>query len=113
MTQFNLYKMYVFMNMVITRVKNNSPDMILTGFDGKFHEKKDELPPEACRPAKKLRKNNVGPDRTGFFFADLFPDRTGPDQIFHPGFVFWTGPDWPGPDHPCVREADNWGLHWL
>ena len=46
MTQFNLYKMYVFINMVVTRVKNRSPDMILTAFDGKFHEKKDELPPE-------------------------------------------------------------------
>ena len=66
MTQFNLYKMYVFMNMVITRVKNRSPDMILTAFDGKFHEKKDELPPEACKLSEKLKKNNVGPDRTGF-----------------------------------------------
>ena len=33
--------------------------MILTAFDGKFHEKKDELPPEACRPPNKLKKNNV------------------------------------------------------
>ena len=42
--------------MVITRVKNRSPDMILTPFDGKIHEKKDELPPETCRPLKKLKK---------------------------------------------------------
>ena len=27
-----------------------SPDMILTAFDVKFHEKKDEIPPGACRP---------------------------------------------------------------
>ena len=32
-------------NMVITQVKNGSPDMILTAFDGKFDEKKDEIPP--------------------------------------------------------------------
>ena len=33
--------------------------MILTPFDMKFHEKKNELPPRACRPLKKLEKNNV------------------------------------------------------
>ena len=49
-TQLNLYKMYVFINMVITRAQNGSPDLILTAFDGKFHEKKDEIPPGACRP---------------------------------------------------------------
>ena len=42
--------MVTFIIMVITRVKNVSPDMILTPFDGKFHEKRDELPPGACRP---------------------------------------------------------------
>ena len=36
-----------------------SPDMILTAFDVKFHETKDELPLGACRPLKKLKKNNV------------------------------------------------------
>ena len=30
--------------------------MILTAFDVKSHEKKDELPPEACRPSKKMKK---------------------------------------------------------
>ena len=35
--------------MVITRVKNRSPDMILTAFEGKFEEKKDEIPPGICR----------------------------------------------------------------
>ena len=73
-------RMYTFINMVMTRVKNRSPDMILTAFDGKFHEKKNELPPEACRPSKKLRKNNVGPDRTGFFVPDFVPDRTRLDS---------------------------------
>ena len=58
-TQFKSYKMYVFMNMLRTNVKNVSPDMILTAFDGKFQEKKDELPPKACRPPNKLTKNNV------------------------------------------------------
>ena len=58
-TQFKRYKIYVFINMAITRVKNGSPDMILTAFDGKFHEKKDELPPKACRPPNKMKKNNV------------------------------------------------------
>ena len=72
--------------MVMTRVKNRSPDMILTAFD----EKKDELPPEACRPSKKVKKNNVGPGRTGFVVPELFfpgPDRTGffvPDLFFGP-----------------------------
>ena len=37
-------------------VKNESPDMILTPFDRKFDEKKDELPPGACRPPNKLKK---------------------------------------------------------
>ena len=36
-----------------------SPDMILTAFDVKFHKKKDEMPPEVCRPLKKLKQNNV------------------------------------------------------
>ena len=36
--------------MVITRVKNGSPDMIPTAFDGKFDEKQDEIPPGICRP---------------------------------------------------------------
>ena len=35
---------------VITRVKNGSPNMILTPFNGKFNEKKDEIPPGAHRP---------------------------------------------------------------
>ena len=42
--------MVTFIKIVITRVKNGSPDMILTPFDGKFYEKKDEIPPGAHRP---------------------------------------------------------------
>ena len=74
--------------MVITRVKNASPSMILTAFDVKFHAKQNEIPPEVCRPFKKpeknqcrkrwtptkFKKNNVGPDRTGF---KQEPDQTG------------------------------------
>ena len=46
----NLTQMNVFINMVITRAKNRSPDMILKPFDGKLNEKKNEIPPRACRP---------------------------------------------------------------
>ena len=42
-------KIVTFINMDITGVKNGSSDMILTPFDGKFHEKKDELPPGVHR----------------------------------------------------------------
>ena len=49
-TQFSLHKMYVFIDMVITRIKNGSPDMISMAFEGKFDEKKDEIPPRICRP---------------------------------------------------------------
>ena len=34
-----------------------SPDMILTPFDVKFHETKDELPPEAWNPQQQIKKN--------------------------------------------------------
>ena len=43
-------KMIIFMNMVITRAKNRSPDLVLTSFDGKFTEKKNEIPLGAHRP---------------------------------------------------------------
>ena len=42
--------------MVITRVTNASPDMILTPLDVNFHETKDGMYPGACRPFKKLKK---------------------------------------------------------
>ena len=43
-------KMYTFINMVMTRVKNRSPDMILTAFDGKFDEKKMRYLPGSIDP---------------------------------------------------------------
>ena len=42
--------MVTFINMVITRLKNGSPDMILVAFEGKFNEENDEMPPGICRP---------------------------------------------------------------
>ena len=42
--------MVTFIKLVITPVKNGSPDMIPIQFDGKFDEKKDEIPPGICRP---------------------------------------------------------------
>ena len=59
--------MYVFINMVITRAKNASPEMILTAFDVKFHEENDEIPPEAHRPLKTLNKKQCrksGPQKS-------------------------------------------------
>ena len=46
--------MVISINMVITRNKNGSPDMILTAFDGKFNDTKDEIPPGACNPSYTL-----------------------------------------------------------
>ena len=43
-------KLIISINIVRTRDTNGSPDMILTAFDVKFHEKKDELPPGAVDP---------------------------------------------------------------
>ena len=39
-----------------------SPDMILTPFDGKFDETKDEIPPGACEPPNKLNNKWVKVD---------------------------------------------------
>ena len=46
----DLSKMVTFINMVITRVENWSPNMIPVAFDRKFDEKQDEIPPGICRP---------------------------------------------------------------
>jgi len=40
----------IIIKMVITRDKNRSPNMILAAFNRNFNEKKDEIPPGACRP---------------------------------------------------------------
>ena len=45
--------------MVITRVKNVFPDMIMTAFDVKFQGKKNGMPPGACRPLKKLKHKHL------------------------------------------------------
>ena len=49
---------YQALGCILTSIVSNShfgkrlvaQDMILAAFDGKFHEKKDEIPPQACRP---------------------------------------------------------------
>ena len=51
--------MSTFINMVITWVKNGSPDVIPTPFDRKFNEKKDEIPPGAHRPPYTTNKFNI------------------------------------------------------
>ena len=45
--------------MVMTQVKNASPDMILTAFDVKFRGKKTGCIPGPVDPLNKLEKNNV------------------------------------------------------
>ena len=42
--------MITFINMVITGVKNGSPDMIPVAFEAKFDEKKDQITPGIYRP---------------------------------------------------------------
>ena len=42
-----------------------SPDMILTAFDVKFHEKKNELPPEAWNPQTKIPKIQKNQSKMG------------------------------------------------
>ena len=59
LTQFYLSKNICFYKYGHSSGPRGSPDMILTAFDLKFQEKKDELPPGACRPSKKLKQNNV------------------------------------------------------
>ena len=45
--------------MVINGVENGSPDMNLVSFDGKFDDKKDEIPLGICRPHM-LQIFNIG-----------------------------------------------------
>ena len=52
---------YLHTNVFFSKYAHNSgprgsPDMILTAFDAKFHEKKDQLPPEARNPQTKITK---------------------------------------------------------
>ena len=59
-TQFNLSKNICFYKYAHNSGARGSPDMILTAFDMKFQEKKDELPPEAWNPqATNLKKTHT------------------------------------------------------
>ena len=49
--------------MVITGVKNGSPDTIPVAFERKFDERKDGIPPGICRPHI-LEIFNIGDGRT-------------------------------------------------
>ena len=54
LTQNVLSKNVCFYKYAHNSVPRGSPDMSLIVFDGKFHEKSDEIPPRACRPPKKF-----------------------------------------------------------
>ena len=56
LTQNVLSKNVCFYKYAHNSVPRGSPDMILIAFDVKFYEKKDEIPPRACRPPKKFQK---------------------------------------------------------
>ena len=56
LTQFNLSKNICFYKYAHNSGPSGSPDMILTAFEKKVHEKKDELPPEAWNPQTKIKK---------------------------------------------------------
>ena len=50
MSERQLSKMITFMKMVMTGVKNRSPDMIPVAFERKFDENLNEIPPGIYRP---------------------------------------------------------------
>ena len=56
LTQFNLSKNICFYKYAHNSGPKGSRDMILTAFDMKFDEKKDELPPQAWNPQTKIKK---------------------------------------------------------
>ena len=56
LTQNVLSKHVCFYKYAHNSVPRGSADLILIAFDGKFHGKKDEIPPRACRPSKKFQK---------------------------------------------------------
>ena len=51
LTQSVLCETHMFYKIGHNSGPRGSPDMILTAFDVKFHEKKDEIPPRACNPS--------------------------------------------------------------
>ena len=59
LTQFNLSKDICLYKYTHNSGPRGSPDMILTAFDVKFHEKKDELPPGAWNPHKNTEKSKT------------------------------------------------------
>ena len=58
-TQSDLFKNIDFYKYAHNSGSRLSPEMILSAFDEKLDEKKDEIPPDACRPSEKLKKNNL------------------------------------------------------
>ena len=53
------FQKYIFLQICsYLRPQGGGPDMILTAFDVKFHEKQDELPPGACNPQTKIKKTH-------------------------------------------------------
>ena len=77
------------MNMVITRVKNASPDMILTAFGGKFDEKKDEILPGVV-DLTYIKLFNIGSSRTDIKHKN--GHKWGPRGS--PMAIFWHAPDY-------------------
>ena len=65
--------MVTFINMVMTRVKNGSPDMILTAFDKNFTRKKMSYLPGAVdlqkRDPQKSEKTKNYVDKEGVYIA--------------------------------------------
>ena len=47
----DLCEKHMFYKFAHNSSQNGFPDIILTAFDGKFDEKKDEIPPGICRPS--------------------------------------------------------------
>ena len=73
--------------MVINGIENGSPDMIPVAFEGKFNEKKDEIPPGICRPHM-LQIFNIGNGRT-----DIEPKNCRKwSPMGSPMAIFWHAP---------------------
>ena len=56
-THFNLHTNICFYKYGHNSGPRGSPDMILSAVHVKFDKKKDEIPPRACRPLKKIPKS--------------------------------------------------------
>ena len=51
---------YIALSGALSGALSELSDMILTPFDGKFNEKKDEIPPGACRPPYSSKYSILG-----------------------------------------------------